>query len=134
MCSPKPGVEKHIDRYSALFSATSWVTACHSMSQHHNCPLALNPLAAWQAQHGYGERRLKDAKSMLRSAQSCVHLPFASCLQSASVCLHPLHSTNPIQSSFRFKSLFPFIFTCFNRVNPGYNRVYLYVFRCITSI
>ena len=80
---------------------------------------------------------LKEAKSMLKIAQSGVHFPifpFASCLQSVSQCFHSTHSTNPIQSSFWFKSLFSYIFTCFNRVNPGYNQVYLYVFRYINSI
>ena len=66
---------------------------------------------------------------------------FATCLQSVSLCFHPIHShpvkekkkaaINPIQSSFWVKSPFSYIFLCFNRVNPGYNRVMYVIFQII---
>ena len=132
MCSLKPGVEKHIDRYSALFSATSWVTACHSMSQHHNCPgsKSTGRLA------GSTWLWLKDAKSMLKIAQilrsPATISSFATCLQSVSLCLHPIHShpvkekkaaINPIQSSFWVKSPFSSIFLYFPMLQPENNQV-----------
>ena len=81
------------------------VTACHSMSQHHNCP---------------------GSKSTGRLAGSTW------LWLKETLCFHPIHShpgeekktaINPIQSSFWVKSPFSYIFLCFNRVNPGYNRV-----------
>ena len=78
----------------------------------------------------------KDAQSMLKIAQilrsPATISSFATCLQSVSLCFHPIHShpgeekktaINPIQSSFWVKSPCSYIFLCFNRVNPGYNRV-----------
>ena len=124
MCSLKPGVEKHIDRYSALFSATSWVTACHSMSQHvtachsmsqhvtachimsqhHNCPgsKSTGRLA------GSTWLWLKDAKSMLKIAQilrsPATISSFATCLQFVSLCFHPIHSHLVKKKKISYKS------------------------------
>ena len=109
------------------------VTACHSMSQHVTAPQLSTGSKSTSRLAGSTWLWLKEAKSILKIAQSCVHLPFASCPQSVSFCFHPIHSTNPIQSSYWLKSPFSYIFTCFNQVNPGYHRVYLYVFRYSNS-
>ena len=134
MCSLKPGVEKHIDRYSALFSATSWVTACHSMSQHvtachimsqhHNCPgsKSTGRLA------GSTWLWLKDAKSMLKIAQilrsPATISSFATCLQSVSLCFHPIHShpvkEKKIKSSYKSHPIFILGEITIFRVNPGH--------------
>ena len=104
------------------------------MSQHVTAPQLSTGSKSTSRLAGSTWLWLKEAKSILKIAQSCVHLPFASCPQSVSFCFHPIHSTNPIQSSYWLKSPFSYIFTCFNQVNPGYDRVYLYVFPYVNSM
>ena len=104
MCSLKPGVEKHIDRYSALFSATSWITACHSTTT----VLALIPL------------NMATAKSMLKIAQilrsPATISSSATCLQSVSLCFHPIHSRPGKKNSYKSHPILIWV----NRVIMGY--------------
>ena len=108
------------------------VTACHSMSQHHNCrgSKSTGRLA------GSTWLWLKDAKSMLKIAQilrsPATISSFATCLQSVSLCFHPIHShpvkekktaINPIQSSFWVKSPCSSIFLYFPMLQPENNQV-----------
>ena len=100
------------------------VTACHSMSQHHNCPgsKSTGRLA------GSTWLWLKDAKSMLKIAQilrsPATISSFATCLQSVSLCFHPIHShpvkEKKIKSSYKSHPIFILGEITIFRVNPGH--------------
>ena len=108
------------------------VTACHSMSQHVTAPQLSTGSKSTSRLAGSTWLWLKEAKSMLK---------IAPILRSLAICImssirfpmlpsNPLYKPHPIISNLHFGSnhYFPIFFRCFNRVNPGYNRVYLYVF------
>ena len=114
---------------TACHSMSQHVTACHSMSQHHNCPgsKSTGRLA------GSTWLWLKDAQSMLKIAQilrsPATISSLATCLQSVSLCFHPIHSRPGEEKKSSYKSHPIFIlgeitmFVYFPMLQPGYNQV-----------